>query len=72
MLQKGGKMRLIDADAATDMFQRLSYEDWHQGIQTTWAEAFSTAAKFVESMPTVDTVEVIKCKDYKQGERRNG
>ena len=54
-------MRLIDADAAIDMFQRLSYDDWNQGTGTTWANAFSEAADMIEDWPPADAVKVVRC-----------
>lgn len=58
-------MAYIDKQAAIDMFQRNAYDDWNQGVSTTWANAFSECADMVEDIPTVDAVEVVRCKDCK-------
>lgn len=50
-------MRLIDADALKDMLQALAYDDWNQGANTSWAEAFSEVAEMVEEQPTIDAVQ---------------
>ncbi len=47
-------MRLIDADALRDRLQNLGYDDWNQGVRTTWAEAFKECADMVEEMPTIE------------------
>ena len=53
----------IDRQAAIDMFQRMAYDDWNQGVSTTWANAFSQCADMVEDIPPADAVEVVRCKD---------
>lgn len=65
-------MRLIDADAAIDMFQRLSYDDWNQGTGTTWANAFSEAADMIEDLPPADAVKVVRCKECQYWQDNNG
>lgn len=47
-------MRLIDADAMSDRLQNLAYEDWNQGIVTSWADAYMECADIVEEMPTIE------------------
>ena len=47
-------MRMIDADALKDRLQTLSYDDWNQGVPTTWASAFAVCADIVEAMPTFE------------------
>ena len=47
-------MRTIDADALKDRLQALSYDDWNQGVSTTWANAYAECADMVEDMPTID------------------
>ena len=47
-------MRLIDADALKDRLQTLSYDDWNQGVSTTWANAYAECADMVEDMPTIE------------------
>lgn len=34
-------MRLIDGDAFKDLMQSLAYDDWNQGMSTSWADAFN-------------------------------
>ena len=47
-------MRLIDADALRDNLQALAYDDWNQGVVTSWADAYSEFADMVEEMPTIE------------------
>ena len=42
---------LIDRQAAIDMFQSLAYDDWNQGVSTSWAEAYSEAAEMIRELP---------------------
>ena len=59
-------MRLGDIDALRDVLQRLAYDDWNQVVTTTWAEAYGEIAELVaDTTPTVDAVEVIRCKECK-------
>lgn len=47
-------MRLIDADALTDRLDALAYDDWNQGVSTTWADAFKAFAEMVRDERTVE------------------
>lgn len=47
-------MRLIDADVLRDNLQALAYDDWNQGVTTSWADAFREVADMVEEMPTIE------------------
>jgi len=47
-------MRLIDADALKDHFQSLAYDDWNQGVSTSWADAYRECAEMVDDMPTIE------------------
>jgi hypothetical protein len=47
-------MRLIDADKLNEQLQALAYDDWNQGVSTSWANAYSEAADIVDSAPTVE------------------
>ena len=47
-------MRAIDGDALRDRLQNLGYDDWNQGVTTTWAEAFSECADMVADAPTIE------------------
>jgi len=48
----------ISREAAIDLFQRLAYDDWNQGANTTWANAYSEAAEMIAQLPAADVVEV--------------
>ena len=50
-------MRLIDADVLRNNLQALAYDDWNQGVTTSWADAYSEFADMVEGMPTIETIE---------------
>lgn len=50
-------MRLIDADALKDKLQNLAYDDWNQGANTTWANAYGEVAEMVDQEPTADVPE---------------
>ena len=58
--------RCIDADALRDRLQNLGYDDWNQGVTTTWAEAFNECADMVDEQPTIE-LEIVRCKDCKHG-----
>ena len=47
-------MRMIDADALRDNLQALAYDDWNQGVTTSWADAYSEFADMIEEMPTIE------------------
>ena len=47
-------MRMIDGDALRGNLQALAYDDWNQGVTTSWADAFREVADMVEEMPTVE------------------
>ena len=49
-------MRLIDADALKDRLQALAYDDWNQGVCTSWADAYREVAEMVEDQPTIEAV----------------
>ena len=46
--------RLIDADALKERFQSLAYDDWNQGVSTSWADAYRECAEMVDDMPTIE------------------
>lgn len=54
---------LIDRQTVVDMLQRLAYDDWNQGVCTTWANAYSECADMVEDLLSADAVKVVRCKD---------
>lgn len=51
--------RYIDADKLIDTLQNLAYDDWNQGVTTSWATAYSECEELVDSVPTED-VEPVK------------
>lgn len=54
-------MRLIDIDALTDAIEKT---DWyHVNLRWKWVQG-----ALIENAPTVDAVEVVRCKDCKHGE----
>ena len=59
--------RYIDADALIAEMERCSYETWSKGVNPTWwAQAVKVKdniIKCIERQPTVDVVEVVRCKD---------
>ena len=62
-------MRLIDGDTLKERFEMLAYDDWNQGTGTMWARAFEESADVVECAPTIDAVEVVRCKDCRWREQ---
>ena len=51
-------MRPIDGDALKERIQSLAYDDWNQGVSTTWANAYSEVADMIDDFPTADVQEV--------------
>lgn len=51
-------MRPIDADALKDRLQNLAYDDWNQGANTSWADAYREVAEMVDEQPTADVVPI--------------
>ena len=45
---------LISRQAAIDMFQNLAYDDWNQGVSTTWANAFAESADMIKDLPSAE------------------
>lgn len=43
---------LISRQAAIDMFQNMAYDDWNQGVSTSWADAFSECAEMIRDLPS--------------------
>lgn len=58
-------MSLIDANELRNRLQNLSYDDWNQGVSTSWAEAYSEIADMVNNAPTIDAEPVVRCMDCK-------
>ena len=54
---------LISRRVAIDRFQALSYDDWNQGVSTSWANAYSECAEVIRDLPAVDAVTVVRCRD---------
>ena len=57
---------LINRQDAIDMFQNLSYDDWNQGVSTSWAEAYSECAEMIRELPSAEP-EIIRCEDCRWG-----
>ena len=55
---------LISRQAAIDMFQSLAYDDWNQGVSTSWADAYNEAAEKIREMPSAEP-QIIHCRDCK-------
>ena len=62
-------MRLIDADALEERFQSLAYDDWNQGVTTSWADAYRECADMVYEQPTIEP-ELIRCKDCRHWQKQ--
>ena len=45
----------ISRQAAIDMFQNLAYDDWNQGVSTSWADAYSECANMIRELPSAHT-----------------
>lgn len=45
--------RPIDADALRERLQNLAYDDWNQGITTSFADACHEIIEIVEEQPTI-------------------
>ena len=43
---------LISRQAAIDMFQNLAYDDWNQGVSTSWADAYRECAEMIRELPS--------------------
>ena len=52
--KKVKRMRLIDGDALEDRLQSLAYDDWNQGVITSWADAYRECADMVYEQPTIE------------------
>ncbi len=61
MAGKGVAMRLIDADALKKDVE--DFQSCYNGFSDTYDKAFIIGA--IEEQPTVDAVEVVRCKDCK-------
>ena len=57
---------LISRQAAIDMFQNLAYDDWNQGVSTSWADAYSECANMIRELPSAQP-EIIRCEDCRWG-----
>lgn len=58
-------MRLIDADELDKKLEEISQEPDYQHDGEDWCVGVITAQTEVASMPTIDAVEVVRCKDCK-------
>lgn len=46
------------------MFQNLAYDDWNQGVTTSWADAYQECAEMIRELPSAEP-EIIRCKECK-------
>ena len=46
-------MRLIDGDTLRERLLNLAYDDWNQGIATSFADACNEIINIVEEQPTI-------------------
>lgn len=44
----------INADALADRLDALAYDDWNQGVSTSWVDAFKIFADMVRGELTED------------------
>lgn len=64
-------MRLIDADALAE-HKFVGIADWTPTEATSWQRGWNDAIDtIIEAQPTVDAVEVVRCKDCKECEERH-
>lgn len=57
-------MRLIDADKFIENCKEIIADGWNQQSgPSSWARAYEDVIDEVEAQPTVDAVEVVRCKD---------
>lgn len=56
-------MRLIDADALTEEIQNVYEEE--KSEDPKWAIGLRHSKRIVRDMPTIDAVQVVRCKDCK-------
>lgn len=47
---------LISRQNAIDMFQNMAYDDWNQGVSTSWADAFSECAEMIRDLPSAQPI----------------
>lgn len=57
----------IERQTVVDMLQNLSYDDWNQGVVTSWANAFSECAEMILDIPPADVRPVVRGKWIKVG-----
>ena len=49
--------RYIDADKLNEQLQALAYDDWNQGVSTSWADAYMHFTDLVDIQSTDDVRE---------------
>ena len=59
------KKRLIDATPIIDECRECMNIEWNKSVYATWAEAEEDFMNRLLDAPTVDAVEVVRCKDCK-------
>lgn len=56
--------RYIDADKLIEMYKEAISHDWNKKVApVSWTDAFECTVEDIEAEPTVDVVEVVRCKD---------
>lgn len=50
--------KLIDANTLRENLLSLAYDDWNQGVSTTWAHAYREIADIIDNQPSVDAAHV--------------
>lgn len=62
-VKRGDGVRLIDADALNEEIQNVYEEE--KSEDPKWAIGLRHSKRIVRDMPTVDAVQVVRCKDCK-------
>lgn len=58
-------MRLVDADTLKRKAQKLSIEAWKINRVAKVTQILNQFIDWIEGMPTIDAVEVVRCRDCK-------
>lgn len=62
--------RLIDADRLAKVVEDMADYPWNaKAAPGSWRAAFEEFLDYIDDAPTVDAVEVVRCKDCKYWER---
>jgi hypothetical protein len=56
--------RYIDADKLVELCDEMSRINWNQRVSpVSWADAYESFIDDIDEQPTVEVVEVVRCKD---------